>query len=235
VLRFRVNRDGRVLDYAVVSSTGYADLDAAVVDMMRGAILPPFPANMTEPEIEVSVTVRFDMASSQPIPVQSRPQQSAPPPSSQNAVGEPNDAYRQGATDSRSLRTWFESLSGALRAGADYWASNRSERRPAACGDTAKNYTGDKDRFVAGCQEAKARLDPIDVRRLSEPQYRAGFSDEAKRSPIERRHWQARARSRRWPRRRRCKMGTVRNFVRRLGMMGAKEPGNAATQRATYS
>jgi hypothetical protein len=29
--------------------------------------------------------------------------------------------------------------------------------------------------------------------------------------------------------------GTVRNFVRRLGMMGAKEPTDAATQRADYS
>src|SRR5277367_1551835 len=29
--------------------------------------------------------------------------------------------------------------------------------------------------------------------------------------------------------------GTVRNFVRRLGMMGAKEPSNASTQRADYS
>jgi acyl-CoA synthetase (AMP-forming)/AMP-acid ligase II len=28
--------------------------------------------------------------------------------------------------------------------------------------------------------------------------------------------------------------GSVRNFVRRLGMMGAKEPRNAATQRAPY-
>jgi len=29
--------------------------------------------------------------------------------------------------------------------------------------------------------------------------------------------------------------GTVRNFVRRLGMIGAKEPDDAATQRAPYS
>jgi hypothetical protein len=29
--------------------------------------------------------------------------------------------------------------------------------------------------------------------------------------------------------------GTVRNFVRRLGMIGAKEPRNAATQRASNS
>ena len=59
VLRFRVARSGRVLDYAVAGSSGYPDLDAAVDAMMRGAVLPPFPADMASPEIEVSVTVRF--------------------------------------------------------------------------------------------------------------------------------------------------------------------------------
>jgi len=62
VLRFRVDRYGRVIDYAVVSSTGYADLDQAVENMMRGATMPPFPPSMTEPEIEVSVTIRFGLA-----------------------------------------------------------------------------------------------------------------------------------------------------------------------------
>lgn len=62
VLRFRVDRYGRVLDYQVVSSTGYADLDQAVEGMMRGATMPPFPASMTEPEIEVSVTIRFGLS-----------------------------------------------------------------------------------------------------------------------------------------------------------------------------
>ena len=61
VLRFRVARNGRVLDYAVVSSTGFGDLDAAVENMMRGAVLPAFPASMAEPEIEVSVTIRFGL------------------------------------------------------------------------------------------------------------------------------------------------------------------------------
>ena len=61
VLRFRVDRNGRVLDYAVVTSTGYRDLDAAIESMMRGATLPPFPVSMTTPEIEVSVTVRFGL------------------------------------------------------------------------------------------------------------------------------------------------------------------------------
>jgi protein TonB len=61
VLRFRVDRSGRVLDFAVVGSTGYSDLDAAVMAMMRGATLPAFPPSMTSPEIEVSVTIRYGL------------------------------------------------------------------------------------------------------------------------------------------------------------------------------
>ena len=59
MLRFRVDRSGRVLNYAVVSSTGYADLDASIDAMMRGATMPPFPADMAASDVEVSVTVRF--------------------------------------------------------------------------------------------------------------------------------------------------------------------------------
>lgn len=60
-LRFSVDRSGCVLDYVVYSSSGYPDLDAAGEAMIRGAILPPFPADMTAPEIEVSVTVDFGL------------------------------------------------------------------------------------------------------------------------------------------------------------------------------
>ena len=60
-LRFRVDHFGRVLNYAVVSSSGYADLDAGIEAMMHGAILPPFPADMTASDVEVSVTVRFSL------------------------------------------------------------------------------------------------------------------------------------------------------------------------------
>jgi protein TonB len=62
VLRFAVDRGGRVLDFAVAQSTGYPDLDASIEEMMRGALLPPFPASMTQPRIEVSVTIRFSLA-----------------------------------------------------------------------------------------------------------------------------------------------------------------------------
>lgn len=62
VLRFRVDRSGRVLNYAVVSSTGHPDLDASIDGMMRGATMPPFPADMTASDVEVSVTVRFALS-----------------------------------------------------------------------------------------------------------------------------------------------------------------------------
>ena len=61
VLRFSVDRSGRVLDYAVTSSSGYPDLDQSVEEMMRGANLPPFPAGMTQPQMQVSVTIRFSL------------------------------------------------------------------------------------------------------------------------------------------------------------------------------
>jgi len=59
VLRFRVARSGQVLNYAVVQSSGYPELDAAVDAMMRGAVLPPFPTDMMAADIQVTVGVRF--------------------------------------------------------------------------------------------------------------------------------------------------------------------------------
>jgi protein TonB len=61
VLRFLVDRSGRVLDYAITSSSGHTDLDHTVEEMMSGASLPPFPAGMLEPRMEVSVTIRFSL------------------------------------------------------------------------------------------------------------------------------------------------------------------------------
>ena len=62
VLRFAVDRGGRVLDFAVAQSSGYPDLDASIEEMMHGAVLPPFPASMTQSRIDVSVTIRFSIA-----------------------------------------------------------------------------------------------------------------------------------------------------------------------------
>jgi protein TonB len=61
VLRFEVDRSGRVIDYTVTKGSGYPDLDTSVEEMMRGATLPPFPAGMPQPRMEVSVTIRFSL------------------------------------------------------------------------------------------------------------------------------------------------------------------------------
>jgi periplasmic protein TonB len=61
VLHFSVERDGRVIEAAVVKSSGYADLDQGLEEMMRGATLPPFPADMPQSSISVSVTIRFSL------------------------------------------------------------------------------------------------------------------------------------------------------------------------------
>jgi protein TonB len=62
VLRFEVDRSGRVIDYAVTTSSGHPDLDQSLEEMMRGATLPPFPAGVTQPRMEVSVTIRFSLS-----------------------------------------------------------------------------------------------------------------------------------------------------------------------------
>jgi periplasmic protein TonB len=61
VLRFSVARSGRVIDFAVTSSSGYPDLDQSVEEMMRGATLPPFPAGLPQQDMQVSVTIRFSL------------------------------------------------------------------------------------------------------------------------------------------------------------------------------
>jgi len=61
VLRFEVDRSGRVIDYAVITSSGYSDLDQSIEEMMRGATLPPFPVGMPQPRLEISVTIRFSL------------------------------------------------------------------------------------------------------------------------------------------------------------------------------
>jgi TraM recognition site of TraD and TraG len=92
----------------------------------------------------------------------------------------PTTAYAQGAADFDAQKAWFDEQSGDRRAGADYWAANRSIRGHASCGRAAEDYSGDQQEFIAGCQDAARVLRPIDARR-ADAQYRAGFNDEANR------------------------------------------------------
>ena len=60
-LRFRVDRYGRVIGYALLNSSGYADLDQGIEEMINGAQLPPFPPSMAMSQIDVSVRIGFSL------------------------------------------------------------------------------------------------------------------------------------------------------------------------------
>ena len=60
LLRFRMDRSGRVLSYALAGSSGYEALDAEVLAMIeRAQPLPPLPAEVTEAVVEIVVPVQF--------------------------------------------------------------------------------------------------------------------------------------------------------------------------------
>jgi tetratricopeptide (TPR) repeat protein len=109
-----------------------------------------------------------------------------PYPSPALADASVSSGYELGMEDWDRLRDWFGSQTGDRRAGADYWATNRSSGGQRSCSEAAQSYTlGDRSAFAAGCADAKSRLDPIDAKRLNDPSYRAGFNDKARQVPIE--------------------------------------------------
>lgn len=62
MLSFSVDRNGHVLARQVVRSSGYPQLDEEVISMIqRAEPLPPFPASMTEPKLDLTVPIRFSL------------------------------------------------------------------------------------------------------------------------------------------------------------------------------
>ena len=82
-------------------------------------------------------------------------------------------AFDQGLADRAELDQWFASLSGELRRGADWWAAHRSAPNPGMCSGPASGITQE---FIAGCEAAKARLAPRDIRRKADSEYRRGWN-----------------------------------------------------------
>jgi protein TonB len=62
VLRFTVERSGRVLDVALVRSAGSPLLDAAAEAMVRNGTVPQFPVEMTQDRVTVTVQIRYALA-----------------------------------------------------------------------------------------------------------------------------------------------------------------------------
>jgi hypothetical protein len=88
-------------------------------------------------------------------------------------------AFTQGRTDRLAFESWIASLpeGSQTKAGALYWASVRSTST-AKIGCVGPGYVGtpDQQEWTNGCQSAKAKLDPTDIRRIREPDYKAGWN-----------------------------------------------------------
>jgi hypothetical protein len=80
-------------------------------------------------------------------------------------------AFQDGLTDRRAWEQWFASLTDDKREGAYYWSGQRSLPKPGSC-----YGQGHKPEFIGGCNEAKQRLTPTDIRRKFEPDYRQGWN-----------------------------------------------------------
>jgi len=76
--------------------------------------------------------------------------------------------FQRGLADRTAWENWLLKLDGDKRAGAEYWASQRSISHPGPCIGTPA--------FVAGCNQAKPRLAPCDILRKSEPDYKLGWN-----------------------------------------------------------
>lgn len=101
----------------------------------------------------------------------------APVPTAQSRPGSQSGASQQGQMDRQAWETWFSALTGDYRAGAEYWAGQRSLPNPGSCSEfsAAAPHGGEAD-WADGCLTAQQKLAASDVRRKTEPEYRLGWN-----------------------------------------------------------
>ena len=61
IVRFTVDRSGRVVEASVVGPSGATLLDAAALALLRQASLPAFPPSMTQARITITTSVRYTL------------------------------------------------------------------------------------------------------------------------------------------------------------------------------
>ena len=88
----------------------------------------------------------------------------------------PSPSFQQGASDRRAWETWVASLDPDTHAGAEYWAAQRSLKNPGSCVAPQNPQPMNPVSWVAGCFGAKTRLTQPDLRRKTEPDYKAGWN-----------------------------------------------------------
>jgi type IV secretory pathway TraG/TraD family ATPase VirD4 len=85
-------------------------------------------------------------------------------------------SFAAGAADRNAWETWFRSLNGDIRAGAESWASRRSLRHPGSCEPSYAAADVDRQLWIEGCRAAQERLAVPDARRKANPEYKHGWN-----------------------------------------------------------
>jgi protein TonB len=60
-VRFTVDRSGRVVEAAIVNASGSTLLNEAALGLLRQAIFPAFPADMTQARVTITTTIRYSL------------------------------------------------------------------------------------------------------------------------------------------------------------------------------
>ena len=106
-LRTVIGRDGSILEYQLKKRSGWPELDASVEKMMSGSKFPPFPGSMPDPEIEVSVNIRFELTrgSSSNLPMASAQGPTGPGPVHSNRVHKAIAAAASASSSPEKIKT----------------------------------------------------------------------------------------------------------------------------------
>ncbi len=89
-------------------------------------------------------------------------------------------SYAEGHADRVRLENYANSLQGSEQQGFVFWSAQRSLASPESCEEGAiaafPNDSENQATFVHGCQEGQFQLTPTDIRRQTDPMYKAGWN-----------------------------------------------------------
>jgi hypothetical protein len=89
------------------------------------------------------------------------------------ATSSASTAFQAGLDARRGWEQWFAGLGGDYRAGAAFWASQRSLAKPGPC--RAANGAS-RGEFTNGCEVARAMPLPSDIRRRMDTEFKQGWN-----------------------------------------------------------
>jgi hypothetical protein len=89
------------------------------------------------------------------------------------ATSSASTAFQAGLDARRGWERWYAGLSGDYRAGAGFWASQRSLPYPGSCRAPDGASRG---AFTDGCETARGTLMPSDYRKRAQPEFKQGWN-----------------------------------------------------------